>query len=574
MVYGRSQVGKTELILALMGVRPNGKSRDELKKILRAGRGRGRSSTATALEYRITDGAGFALRIDGEVHSPLDGAQLSEALARIRWQVESNRMDPSRRVELAIPACYFDQPRKMNVIDLPGPDSSTREEHTHVRQLIDRYLDLANIVILVERTENHTGLLRLLDKGIDSWMMDAGSLRIVLSHALITKSIRTQVRRRTFADYDAFRALFLQDMRSEVLAQFRNIEIFPVEVGDTRAKLETSETRVWTAVGPFLEESIVRLRNSVRGDRYTSLRHQAKLYKVFEAHVHKKDKDWKRRIAGTARQLERAKEMRETQEQRRAHQKRRIDSIRTRIGTLEGIGDFGVDAVAYEGEEKGATRKRLTGALLSAQNEYAAAERRYLDTVDTACRDLGMSPPNIPSTADEICYGSFQELRERLESWKIIPKWTDKTPFAARKRRRAIRDFDACGKQAADLLRDTITNAAPLAEPLAILRADLHSTQAMEAGHAAATVDLGSDVSRFEEERRKKKSDRDSWRSEMEERVQRARRFQEFLTEAYLDEYNDTVRRINGDHTSAIEKVLFLLHALSISRDHTKLWAE
>ncbi len=51
VMYGKSQVGKTTLILALMGAKEDMLAR--IEKILRAGRDKGRSSTATAMRQQF-----------------------------------------------------------------------------------------------------------------------------------------------------------------------------------------------------------------------------------------------------------------------------------------------------------------------------------------------------------------------------------------------------------------------------------------------------------------------------------------------------------------------------------------
>lgn len=61
VVFGKTQVGKTTLLMDLMGVSPAAMER--VSTALRGGRAHGHSATATTMEYRRSEDQRWGLRV-------------------------------------------------------------------------------------------------------------------------------------------------------------------------------------------------------------------------------------------------------------------------------------------------------------------------------------------------------------------------------------------------------------------------------------------------------------------------------------------------------------------------------
>ncbi len=140
-VFGKSQVGKTELILRLLGVRPDA---EDLRLALRGGRAKGLSASVTAAIYRRCEGESYRLKTPQGDHSNLDLATLREHLRQLRNDVEAQTYARLEPIEFDLPSTVFDphvvRVRPVTILDLPGVDSSEPREHAHVQRLLRRYL--------------------------------------------------------------------------------------------------------------------------------------------------------------------------------------------------------------------------------------------------------------------------------------------------------------------------------------------------------------------------------------------------------------------------------------------------
>jgi len=264
-VYGRSQVGKTTLILRLMGVNSG-----EVDRVLRAGRPEGKSSTSTAIFYRRSADDRWHASTGAETRSGLDADQLVHWLQTVRERAEGGEVfsDP---VKLFIPSCYFgcDSP-PIEILDLPGVDSSTLEEKRHVSAVAEKYLPIMEVVLLVSKANSLDKLFPQDGCGIpflENWRAIPDRFRFVTTYSLSLQTMRDRFTKEIPLDAGALRSeiaqqssAFLKDPKiSGILADL----LFPVDVGTSWHDLRENHPGLHERALPVMEEILAELRATV-----------------------------------------------------------------------------------------------------------------------------------------------------------------------------------------------------------------------------------------------------------------------------------------------------------------------
>jgi len=150
-LFGKSQVGKTTLILKLLGIKD-----DLFSKVYSAVRGsinKTGSATPTAFVYQKSIDNNFYISTKEEVEiSSLE--KLKKEIISIREEIENNKQSfHLEQVIIKIPKSYFDTEKvnriNIDIIDLPGFESSNKDEQPHVKNIIGKYIPRCNLILLV-----------------------------------------------------------------------------------------------------------------------------------------------------------------------------------------------------------------------------------------------------------------------------------------------------------------------------------------------------------------------------------------------------------------------------------------
>lgn len=191
VVYGATQVGKTTLILDLLGL--NTLTSDEVAMVLRGGQQLGKSATAMPIRYGRSLDDHWYIATDG----PMTAEQACELLGRVRCKVESGGIREAEVLDIRIPARLFpvddDQALslELNIIDIPGINSRNEEERRLVANLARRYVSVADLVLLVGRADS-LGFLNETDLQIEAladWAAQPSRFRIVLTFSFSPDSL-------------------------------------------------------------------------------------------------------------------------------------------------------------------------------------------------------------------------------------------------------------------------------------------------------------------------------------------------------------------------------------------------
>lgn len=253
MIYGKSQVGKTTLILNMIGLKPDCFS--EVYETLRAGVPRGNSSTSTAIIYAksINEQYGCALSSMNAIFSKdtqyYDKKEMISHLEKIRQQVENNRVPQDNILFIYIPKNYFIQDStadSISIMDMPGIESRNHKEDIHVQNLMTKYIPISSVCIIACRSNEIQSLETLALPNHLEWKRMEHRFILVITHAYndgTTKQyFRTTPSKRTSNFYDYVVDAYTQEIR-KILGTKNQTEVYPVDVGDTLTRLCNEEIK-------------------------------------------------------------------------------------------------------------------------------------------------------------------------------------------------------------------------------------------------------------------------------------------------------------------------------------------
>jgi len=240
-VFGNSQVGKTTLILKLLGIN----DADNLHKILRGNQKQGKSVTATTMVYlrsEIENDEYFYYKEFDNPEQKLTGEELSEILQKLRSSIERGvyqlpDIEKNSMVRIKIPQSYFTNPKiklAINIIDLPGVNSAIEREHQYVNALIKKVLPFVDIILLVESSNNFARLENIGIPEIERFYVIPERFRLIMTYTYKNGSEEKWLTIKKEINKD----IILERMKSgEVLGSMKDfpieLKIYPIEIGDS-----------------------------------------------------------------------------------------------------------------------------------------------------------------------------------------------------------------------------------------------------------------------------------------------------------------------------------------------------
>jgi len=180
---GNTQVGKTTLVLSLLGCRPD--AMPDLEVILRAGRTPGQSATAGPLHYVWVDGPDWCVGAGRDVGGQVPDEDVASVLAAARQRVEQGIA--LELLTIGLPTKYRAEDRSYaaSVTDLPGLHTRSAQEGAAAVRLLSHFAPRADVVIVALRADD-LGCLqqgRRLRDLVSAHMLPARRFRLVLTHA-------------------------------------------------------------------------------------------------------------------------------------------------------------------------------------------------------------------------------------------------------------------------------------------------------------------------------------------------------------------------------------------------------
>jgi hypothetical protein len=284
-VYGPTQVGKTTVILSLLGLKQN--MIGQLSKWLRGKRRLGESSTVTVMRYEKSEDDFFHIRMpNGIVKSKLSGEQLEAALQTIRYKVETNNFYSVEPVIVEIPLNYFEERNvNINIVDLPGVESAELKEVNHVKQCIKHWLPLSEVCLLVDDSTQLTSFTQYQLKEIKNWYENLENFRIIPTRALSLENIRKNIGKNIISTAEDLVSDYAKVLNRVLKMDLDlNHTIYPIDVGNSWKVIIEKEPQLYEKMKDIMDEILQKLQNNLESldVNQLSFSRLTKLYKEAE----------------------------------------------------------------------------------------------------------------------------------------------------------------------------------------------------------------------------------------------------------------------------------------------------
>jgi GTP-binding protein EngB required for normal cell division len=426
-VFGPSQVGKTTLILRLIGLDLAYISR--VGSALRGGRETGRSSTVTSMLYCASpDDFYYVKGLPGNgIEKCRTESEIRSCMRLLREKVEQGVSFTVEPVEIRIPRKYFvkdESSRTMvTIVDLPGIYSSSQEEHDHVQKVIDYYLPRANMVILVNQANQLASFSSFGIEAVDQWKYVPDKFRIVLTHSVSNDSIRRMIDKGISPE--KFRRHFYDEFDVTIEEFPSDIKVYALEYGDSWERLITTKA-ITPSLEKMMDDLFCELREDIAGsaDIYSQLRINYKLFGAVKKQLESKEQGYKDFQQGLQYILDGIQEQVKVQERdliqlRSAYELARdtLTSMRKKRFSPERSDPL---LCPSEGSEtvsrlRTAIREALEAVIKAANKQIA----KYESEMDEFTLVLRSPFASIPKVTESDFEDTVQGMRARLNRYKL-----------------------------------------------------------------------------------------------------------------------------------------------------------
>ncbi|WP_448255151.1 hypothetical protein [Ottowia oryzae] len=287
VVFGRTQVGKTTLLLELMGV--DGQSAARVSTVLRGGRGQGKSATATAMEYGRSVDKSWLLQMPNQPAKQYENdAGVCAALGALRHQMESRQLHLEGPVRLDIPCDCFvpleEGHARVRMLDLPGDQASNPVEQRHVENVAERYIAGADLILLVGKMDDLSFLKPggLLLPGIEDWQIVPERFRIVTTYSFTAWSMQDAVSKGLKVEHFRIRLLEQLETFGRLSSDARRTDLlFPLEFGQSLEGTARHAPKLVAQIEPLVKELKAELAHQIN----TATTPMARLRTALRSHL-------------------------------------------------------------------------------------------------------------------------------------------------------------------------------------------------------------------------------------------------------------------------------------------------
>lgn len=235
-VYGPTQVGKTTLILNLLGVKEE--AIDEISSFLRGKREIGQSATVTVTSYSVSATEDYVLTLPNQEPEVIQSTDiLEERLSALRVDVEAGRIDSLAPVRIALPKSYFEQADvAIELLDLPGIESAEERELRHVERCVNHWIPRSHICLIVNGAGDLTFLRDIGMTHLQHWYDYPDNFYVVLTRAYSPESVKRRLRDKSISNETDLRAYYHREI-GDILGRPPGT-VYPVEIGASMYRLE------------------------------------------------------------------------------------------------------------------------------------------------------------------------------------------------------------------------------------------------------------------------------------------------------------------------------------------------
>ncbi|WP_217265641.1 hypothetical protein [Exiguobacterium aurantiacum] len=253
-VYGPTQVGKTTLILNLLGVKEE--AINELSTFLRGKRNLGESATVTVTRYQISKTEEYVLTLPDEAPTVIHTSTvLEEKLAELRQRVEQGQHNAIAPVLIELPKSKFVQTNvTLELLDLPGIESAEERERRHVERCIDYWIPRSHVCLIVNSASDLTFLRDIGMSHLKHWYDYPDNFYVVLTRAFSPDSVKKRLQNKNIGDVENLRNYYKREM-NDILGRITET-IYPIEIGHSLERLQPFEQELAKKILNELKEQI------------------------------------------------------------------------------------------------------------------------------------------------------------------------------------------------------------------------------------------------------------------------------------------------------------------------------
>lgn len=194
-IYGPSQVGKTSLLLELLGV--SSEYYSTVEEALRGKQIYGNSATATVIRYKVSNDNHWEILSrnkdlyfkseDNAIHS--EDEQVASMLSQIRSEMHlKGRYFHIDEIQLSIPMRYINKNKLTNkdviIYDLPGVHAKNKNERDFVSKIIKDRLIFSDMVLMVTTIDNMGKIIHkenLIFDELHNWHLNPIKFKVIFT---------------------------------------------------------------------------------------------------------------------------------------------------------------------------------------------------------------------------------------------------------------------------------------------------------------------------------------------------------------------------------------------------------
>lgn len=549
-VYGRSQVGKTSLILELIGVKKE--SREYISNILRADIPPGQSVTPTSIIYQKSRDDHFYY-IEGENDCLVNADKLKQKLKDLRNRVENNVElrnlgEVMSNVLIKIPGKYFTQRNSLNIniIDLPGFGSANEKEQRHVKKVIENITPILNLVLIV--SNKITDLVNS-DK-------PCRQFRYILTRSVSSDSVRKKFEEGVIKD----KKTYLKFVETEFEIKPARGTVYPLEYGDSWDKLETN---IKNKAESIIEELFKDLREDISksSSEYNQLMQNANHFKYIEEMIHQELRKFEQQNTFKAKEEKNLDTDLKSVQEVCAYwneEKKKLSQLKLSDRSYF----FKYSFSRYNGEIKVSKLKQFLKTSANGICSYAQEEWKRIIKLERFS-EIHCKPILEFS---EISTKEASVIRAKLRDYWIDEYYTD----SAKVDKRLCEDV--CEKIYQQIKGKIEVNYSKLIEKSdkdiddRILEHEKRIT-----GYHYEILKIKRSIKEVVEELSKLKIEKKEFEISSKKNLATAKKFKHFLQEGYLKEKKMTIEKLNDIENSREERFFDFLYLSLISSEYKKL---
>lgn len=258
-VYGPTQVGKTTLILKILGIQED--KMKEISRALRGNRGLGNSATITATVYhRSIDDIFTIIYPNGEKKQFETIEMFRDGMGDVRSVIESDATYSTKPIHVYFANEYFNEEeiqhreKEIVILDLPGDDSREERELNHVDRCLEEYLPHCRLCLVMEIGSQMVGLTQITREHVQDWGSSPELFRIVLTRALTSSSVREKIKDNVIHSKQSLHQHFEYELKRLMKANQSLKYLYPLEFGDSLQDIKENDTEYYQKVSPWINE--------------------------------------------------------------------------------------------------------------------------------------------------------------------------------------------------------------------------------------------------------------------------------------------------------------------------------